>query len=92
MILATVTTCPQRWNHYQQLRRNSDEVKLNYALRTFQTSECADTPLANNNLNARAALAYADRHLPEQPDNWLLYLEDDVVSQAGPDCHAPGAH
>lgn len=79
MIVATVTTCPQRWLHYQRLRRNYDALKLGSPLRTFQTTECAGNPSANNNLNSRTALAYADRRLPDEADSWLLYLEDDVL-------------
>jgi hypothetical protein len=79
MIIATVTTCPQRWEHYQRLRRNFQTLKLGFILRTFQTTECPQNAFANNNLNARAALAFSDRHLPETPESWLLYLEDDVV-------------
>jgi hypothetical protein len=78
VIIATVTTCPQRWDHYQRLRRNFDALELRIPLRTFQTPECAANPFANNNLNARAALAYANQHLPDEPVSWLLYLEDDV--------------
>lgn len=77
MILATVITCPQRWEHYQRFWRNFKGLGLGVALRTFQTKEAAGDAYANNNLNARAALGYANRHLPE--GGWLLYLEDDVV-------------
>ena len=77
MILATVITCPQRWDHYRRLLRNFAALNLPFPLRTFQTSECLGNAYANNNLNARAALAYADKHLPTA--GWLLYLEDDVV-------------
>ena len=77
MILASVITCPQRWESYQRLRRNFAALGFGFPLRTFQTKERAGDAYANNNLNARAALAYAARHLPA--DGWLLYLEDDVV-------------
>jgi hypothetical protein len=82
MILATVTTCPARWENYQRLRRNFEALDFGFNLRTFQTTECAEIPFANNNLNARAALAYADRHLPGEEKSWLLYLEDDVLLNA----------
>jgi hypothetical protein len=77
MILATVTTCPQRWETYQHFRRNFESLTLPFPLRTFQTTECAGDPFANNNLNARAALGYCHRHLPSEK-GWMLYLEDDV--------------
>lgn len=77
MMLASVITCPSRWEHYQRFRRNFTALNFGFPLRTFQTSECLANPFANNNLNARAALAYADQHLPD--GGWLLYLEDDVV-------------
>jgi hypothetical protein len=77
MILATVITCPQRWEHYQRFLRNFGRAGVGVAVRTFQTKEAAGDAFANNNLNARAALAYGKRHLPE--GGWLLYLEDDVV-------------
>jgi hypothetical protein len=77
LIVASVITCPQRWNHYQRLLRNFAALNFPFPLRTFQTSECQGNAYANNNLNARAALAYADKHLPAH--GWLLYLEDDVV-------------
>ena len=77
MILASVITCPQRWEHYQRFLRNFAALNLGFPLRTFQTKDCDGNAYANNNLNARAALAYADKHLPT--DGWLLYLEDDVV-------------
>lgn len=76
MILATVITCPQRWEYYQRLLRNIKETGLGITLRTFYTKEGAGDPYVNNNLNARAALAYGRKHLPE--GGWLLYLEDDV--------------
>ena len=76
-VLATVITCPQRWEHYQRMRRNFTALKIGLPLRTFQTKDCLGNAYANNNLNARAALAYADKHLPA--DGWLLYLEDDVI-------------
>jgi hypothetical protein len=79
VILATVITCPARWAPYQRLRRNFSDLNFPFALRTFQNPEGLGNPRVNNNLNARAALAYADRHLPDSPDSWLLYLEDDVV-------------
>ena len=77
MILASVITCPRRWSEYQRLRRNYERLGLGVPLRTFQTREADGDSYANNNLNARSALAYANRHLPE--GGWLLYLEDDVV-------------
>ena len=77
MMLASVITCPRRWEHYQRMRRNFDALNLGVPLRTFQTSEALERPRVNNNLNARAALAYADKHLPD--GGWLLYLEDDVI-------------
>lgn len=77
MILATVITCPQRWDHYRRFLRNFTTVGLGLPVRTFQTREAAGDPYVNNNLNARAALAYGNRYLPE--DGWLLYLEDDVA-------------
>ena len=77
MILASVITCPRRWPEYQRLRRNYERLGLGVPLRTFQTREADGDSYANNNLNARSALAYANRHLPE--GGWLLYLEDDVV-------------
>ena len=77
MMLATVITCPRRWEHYQRMRRNFVALNLGFPLRTFQTAEALDRPRVNNNLNARAALAYADAHLPD--GGWLLYLEDDVI-------------
>ena len=76
-MLASVITCPQRWEHYQRMRRNFAALNLGVPLRTFQTREALDRPRVNNNLNARAALAYGDAHLPD--GGWLLYLEDDVV-------------
>ena len=77
MMLATVITCPQRWQHYRRFLVNFAALNLGFPLRTFQTKDCLGNAYANNNLNARAALAYADKHLPE--GGWLLYLEDDVV-------------
>ena len=75
-MLATVITCPQRWEHYQRMRCNFAALNLGFPLRTFQTREALDRPRVNNNLNARAALAYGDAYLPD--GGWLLYLEDDV--------------
>ena len=79
MIVATVISCPQRWTEYQRLRRNFDALKFPFSLRTFQTEEGLGSPYVNNNLNARAAIAYAAHRLASQEDGWLLYLEDDVV-------------
>jgi hypothetical protein len=79
VIIATVTTCPRRWREYQRLRKNFDSLRFPFPLRTFQSSERLDNPYANHILNARAALAFCARHLPVSPDNWVLYLEDDVV-------------
>jgi hypothetical protein len=79
MIIATVTTCPQRWRHYQRFRRNFESLGFPFILRTFQTFECQHNSYANNNLNARAALAYCDHHLPDDGNSWVLYLEDDVI-------------
>ncbi|HUR47828.1 MAG TPA: hypothetical protein VMZ27_18230 [Candidatus Saccharimonadales bacterium] len=76
-ILATVTTCPQRWTHYRRFLKNFAALRLGFPVRTFQTKEAHGNPFANNNLNARAALAYAERNLSD--NGWLLYLEDDVV-------------
>lgn len=76
MMIATVITCPQRWEHYQRFLRNWKEAGFTIPIRTFQTKEAEGNAFANNNLNARAALAYGERHLPE--GGWLLYLEDDV--------------
>ena len=77
MIFASVITCPQRWDHYQRFLRNFAALNFDFPLRTFQTKECHSSAFANNNLNARAALSFANRHLPD--GGWLLYLEDDVV-------------
>lgn len=77
MMLATVITCPQRWQHYRRFLVNFAAMGFGFPLRTFQTKDCLGDAYANNNLNARAALAYADKHLPD--GGWLLYLEDDVV-------------
>ena len=77
MMLATVITCPQRWEQYRRFLVNFAALGFGFPLRTFQTTECLGDAYANNNLNARAALAYADKHLPD--GGWLLYLEDDVV-------------
>jgi hypothetical protein len=76
-LLASVITCPQRWDHYQRFLRNFAALNFGFPLHTFQTNEWVFNPFANNNLNARAALAFANRHLPD--GGWLLYLEDDVV-------------
>ena len=77
MMLANVITCPRRWEHYRRFLRNFAALNFGFPLRTFQTAEALDRPRVNNNLNARAALAYADAHLSD--GGWLLYLEDDVV-------------
>ncbi len=82
MMMATVITCPGRWNEYQRLRRQFEALGFPFALRTFQTAECLESAFANNNLNARDALAYAKRHLRDDAGSWLLYLEDDVVLHA----------
>ena len=76
-MLATVITCPRRWEHYHRCLRNFAALDFGFPLQTFQTAEANDRPRVNNNLNARAALAYADAHLPE--GGWLLYLEDDAL-------------
>ena len=65
MMLATVITCPQRWAHYRRFLVNFAALNLGFPLRTFQTKDCLGDAFANNNLNARAALAYADKHLPD---------------------------
>ncbi len=78
MILATVVTCPERWVDYQRFRKRFDALRLPCPLRTFQTIAHLGDPMANNNLNARAAIAFADRYLPSSTQSWLLYLEDDV--------------
>jgi hypothetical protein len=78
MILATVTTCPQRWWEYHRLRRNYAGLGFHFPLRTFQSGEALHNPRVNNNLNARAALTYAARRLPDDPLSWMLYLEDDI--------------
>ena len=78
MIVATVITCPQRWASYQKLRANYERLGFSVPLRTFQTREELGRPRLNASLNARAALAYALRHLPDRSDSWLLFLEDDV--------------
>ena len=77
MIIATVTSCPRRWNDYQRLRRKFESLNLGFDLRTFQTTECPGDAFANNNLNARSALLYCWRHLRGDND-WMLYLEDDI--------------
>jgi hypothetical protein len=77
MMLATVITCPQRWQLYRRFLVNFAAMGFGFPLRTFQTKDCLGDAYANNNLNARAALTYADKHLPD--GGWLLYLEDDVV-------------
>ena len=76
-MLATVITCPRRWEHYRRCLRNFAALDFGFPLQTFQTAEANDRPRVNNNLNARAALAYAYAYLPD--GGWLLYLEDDVV-------------
>jgi len=81
MILATVTTCPQRWAQYQRLRQNYGRLELPFPLRTFQTSEHQNDPRQNNNLNARAALAYCLKHFADVQGGWVLYLEDDLLLQ-----------
>ena len=77
-ILATVITCPQRWEHYSLFLQNIEETGLEIPVRTFVQKQYAGDSFANNNLNARAALAYGLAHLPD--DGWLLYLEDDVLT------------
>jgi hypothetical protein len=79
MIVATVTTCPRRWDHYQRMRKNFDSLGFPFPLRTFQTDECLNNPRFNANLNARAAVAYAQTKLGNEGEGWLLYLEDDIV-------------
>ena len=76
-ILATVITCPQRWEHYCRFLQNLEETGLEMPVRTFVQKQYAGDAFANNNLNARAALAYGLKHLPD--DGWMLYLEDDVL-------------
>ena len=76
-MLASVITCPRRWEQYRAFLRNFAALNLGFPVRTFHTPEALDRPRVNNNLNARAALAYADKHLPD--GGWLLYLEDDVI-------------
>ncbi|HTD87787.1 MAG TPA: hypothetical protein VK850_14520 [Candidatus Binatia bacterium] len=78
MILATVITCPQRWTQYQKLRCNFDDLQFPFPLRTFQNPENLESPFVNNILNARAAIQFAERRLPDNNASWLLYLEDDV--------------
>ncbi|MDB6034158.1 MAG: hypothetical protein JWM16_4496 [Verrucomicrobiales bacterium] len=77
MMIATVITCPQRFDHYRRFLRNFAALNLGFPVRTFQTKEAQGDAFANNNLNARAALRFAQRHL--EKDGWILYLEDDVV-------------
>jgi len=79
VIIATVTTCPQRWAHYRRLRRNVDALNLPFPLRTFQTSEGLETPRVNENLNGRAALRYCQARFKSRMEpNWVMYLEDDI--------------
>src|SRR4051794_9856057 len=77
MIIASVITCPQRFDHYRRFLSNFAALNLGFPVRTFQTKEAQGNAFANNNLNARAALRYAEKHL--DPEGWLLYLEDDVL-------------
>jgi hypothetical protein len=79
MIVATVTTCPRRWEHYQRMRRNFESLELPFPLRTFQTEECLNNPRLNANLNARAAMKYACEKLGKDDAGWLLYMEDDIT-------------
>ena len=79
MILACARTCAQRWTSFCALRRNFDRLEFPLPLRTFQTSESEDDPPVNSRLTARAALAYCEKHLPDEPASWALFLEDDVV-------------
>ena len=78
MIIPAVRTCPRRWSEYQRLRRDYEALGLPYPLRTFQTAEGLGMPVVNSIVNARAALLYADRRLPEDGQSWMLFLEDDV--------------
>jgi len=83
MMIATVTTCPQRWRSYQRLRRQFERLHMPIPLRTFQTPRQGDNPRINNNLNARAALWFACQHLEKvNGEGWVLYLEDDVLLHA----------
>ena len=81
-LIATMVTCPRRWKEFQQSRRNFEAVRFPFPLRVFQTPEDIETPRVNACLNARAALRYAARHLPDSNDSWVLYLEDDVLLHA----------
>jgi len=78
MILATVRTCPRRWNEYQNLRKQFSALGFPFPLRTIQCPEHLDSPRANSILTARAALSYCDSHLAVNDDAWMLFLEDDV--------------
>lgn len=82
MIIATVKTCPQRWPLYRALVKNFAQLKMPMPLRTFQTPESRHSPAVNSRLNARAALAHCDQHLPNDPFSWALFLEDDVLLHA----------
>jgi len=83
VIIATVTTCPQRWVHYRRLRREFAALDLPFPLRTFQTSECLEEPRVNENLNGRAALRYCQARFKSRMEpNWVMYLEDDTQLHA----------
>jgi hypothetical protein len=73
-----MVTCPQRWKLFQSSRKNFEALGFSFPLRVFQTSEALDTPRVNACLNGRAALMFAQTHLPDRDDSWVLYLEDDV--------------
>ena len=78
MIIASVRTCSWRWNSFCAVRRNFERLEFPFPLRTFQTAEAEDDPPVNSRLTARMALAYCEKHLPDEPDSWALFLEDDV--------------
>src|SRR5438552_7252053 len=79
MIIATVRTCERRWKSYQEVVRNFARLNFPFPLRTFQTAECLSHSGVNSRLTARAALAYCNRHLPDTPRSWALFLEDDII-------------
>jgi hypothetical protein len=79
MTLAVVRTCPTRWQSYQRLLANLAAVGRGVPVPTFQTPEWRCYAGINSRLTARAALAYCQKHLPDDAPSWAMLLEDDVL-------------